>query len=364
MSTSPESLNSVLVTGGGGFLGSHIIRLLVKEPGCNIYSASRDPKSHPDQEPTVMYEAVDIANETQVEALFTRTQPQVVIHTTSPDPLAPQAMQERVNVQGTKILLKHAAACASTRAFIFTGSDSGMFPQQDPITEDQARLYTAAADHTTPYGVTKGIADAMVLAANGPELRTVSLRVPGMYGTHDYKGMLPQLLDAVRKGQHKVQIGENKRVFEVVEVRKAAEAHILAAKVLLRREENSPTKGLPKVDGEAFFISDGHPVPYWDFFRKCFAAAGAPVKPGEIQVLPLGAMKMVASIVEWFFAIFTLGYKTPEMRRQNMDHFERGCNWSLAKAKERLGYVPLTEAEQDEAIKRMMEWGLAELKKP
>lgn len=29
MSTSPESLKSVLVTGGGGFLGSHIIRLLV-----------------------------------------------------------------------------------------------------------------------------------------------------------------------------------------------------------------------------------------------------------------------------------------------------------------------------------------------
>lgn len=156
-----------------------------------------------------MYESVDIANETQVEALFKRTQPQVVIHATSPHPLAPQAMQERVNVQGTKIILKHAAACASTRAFIFTGSDSGMFPQQDPITEEQARLYTAT-DHARPYGKTKGIADAMVLAANGPELRTVSLRVPGMYGGYDYKGMLPQLLNAVRKGGHKIQIGDNK----------------------------------------------------------------------------------------------------------------------------------------------------------
>ena len=361
MSTSPESLKSVLVTGGGGFLGSHIIRLLVKEPGCKIHSASRDPKSHPDQEPTVVYESADIANETQVEALFKRTQPQVVIHTTSPHPLAPQAMQERVNVQGTKILLKHAAACANTRAFIFTGSDSGMFPQQDPITEEQARLYTAT-DHARPYGKTKGIADAMVLAANGPELRTVSLRVPGMYGTYDYKGMLPQLLNAVRKGEHKMQIGDNKRVFEVLEVRKAAEAHILAAKALLRRE-NSPT-AVPKVDGEAIFISDGHAIPYWDFFRKCYAAAGAPVKPEEIKVIPLGVMQIMASIVEWFFAIFTLGYKTPEMRRQNIDHFERGCNWSLGKAKERLGYEPLTEAEQDEAVKQMMEWGLTKLKKP
>ncbi|KAF1936823.1 NAD(P)-binding protein [Clathrospora elynae] len=361
MSTSPESLKTVLVTGGGGFLGSHIIRLLVKEPGCTIYSASRDPKSHPDQESTVMYESVDITNETQVEALFTRTQPQVVIHTTSPDPLAARAMQERVNVQGTKILLKHAATCASTRAFVFTGSDSGMFPQQEPITEEQARLYTAG-DHARPYGITKGIADAMVLAANGPKLRTVSLRVPGMYGTYDYKGMLPQLLDAMRKGQHKMQVGDNKRVFEVLEVTKAAEAHILAAKALLR-EKNSSTKG-PKVDGEAIFISDGHAVPYWDFFRKCYAAAGSPVKPEEIKVVPLGVMQIMASVVEWLYAIFTLGYKTPEMRRQTMDHFERGCNWSLAKSKELLGYEPLTEAEQDEAVKRMMEWGEAELRKP
>lgn len=361
MSATPDTLTSVLVTGGGGFLGSHIIRLLVKEPGCKIYSASRNPKSHPDPEPTVMYESVDITNETQVEALFTRTQPQVVIHTTSPDPLAARAMQERVNVQGTKNLLKYAAACASTRAFIFTGSDSGMFPQQDPITEEQARLYTAT-DHARPYGITKGIADAMVLAANGPELHTVSLRVPGMYGTHDYKGMLPQLLDSVRKGQYKVQIGDNKRVFEVLEVGKAAEAHILAAKAVLRAENSSTP--LPKVDGEAFFISDGRAVPYWNFFRKCYAAAGAPVKPEEIKVIPLGLMQIMASAVEWFYAIFTLGYKTPDMRRQNMDHFERGCNWSLAKAKERLGYEPLTEAEQDAEIKRMMEWGLAELKQP
>ncbi|KAF2478370.1 NAD(P)-binding protein [Lindgomyces ingoldianus] len=295
MSTSPESLKSVLVTGGGGFLSSHIIRLLVKEPGCKIYSASRDPRSHPDQEPTVMYESVDIANETQVEALFRRTQPQVVIHTTSPHPLAPQAMQERVN-------------------FILS-------------------VYLSSP-----------------------------ARVPGMYGTYDYKGMLPQLLDAVRKGQHKMQIGDNKRVFEVVEVRKVAEAHILAAKAVLRREI-SPTK-VPKVDGEAIFISDGHAIPYWDFFRKCYAAAGAPVKPEKIKVIPLGVMQIMASMVEWFFAIFTLGHKTPEMRRQNMGHFERGCNWSLGKAKERLGYEPLTGAEQDEAIKPMVEWGLGELKKP
>jgi hypothetical protein len=37
---------------------------MVKEPGCTIFSASRNLKSYLGQEPTFMYEAVDIANET------------------------------------------------------------------------------------------------------------------------------------------------------------------------------------------------------------------------------------------------------------------------------------------------------------
>jgi hypothetical protein len=64
----------------------------------------------------------------------------------------------------------------------------------------------------------------------------------------------------VRRGKQKVQIGENKRVFEVLKVCKAAEAYILAAKAVLS-SENNLTKVL-KVDGEAIFISDGYAVLY------------------------------------------------------------------------------------------------------
>ncbi|KAK2606341.1 erg26, C-3 sterol dehydrogenase [Conoideocrella luteorostrata] len=359
--SSSTALNAVLVTGGGGFLGSHVVRKLLNEPGCRVYSASRNPSLHHDQEDSVTYEAVDIANDSQVEALFQKIKPQVVIHTTSPDPLAPSRTQEQVNIQGTRNLLKHAASCVNTRAFVFTGSDSGMVPNQNAISEEQAQLYTAT-DSANPYGKAKGISEALVLATNGPDLRTVSVRVPGMYGDFDYKGMLPQLLSAIHKGQHKTQIGNNTRVFEVLDVHKAAEAHIAAAKAVLRTDAGLVSA--PKVDGEAFFISDGHPTPYWDFFRRCYAAAGAPVKPDEVKIIPLAMAQTMASLAEWAYAIFTLGYKKPQMRRQNMDHFNRGCNWSLAKARERLGYEPLTVAEQDAAIKRMMDWGIANLPKP
>lgn len=61
-------------------------------------------------------------------------------------------------------------------------------------------------------------------------------------------------------------------MFEVLEVRKAAEAHILAAKVVLRKENNPTT--VPKVDGEAIFISDGHAIPYWIFFENATPLQG------------------------------------------------------------------------------------------
>ncbi|OAQ60422.1 C-3 sterol dehydrogenase/C-4 decarboxylase [Pochonia chlamydosporia 170] len=359
--SSSALLNTVLVTGGGGFLGSHIVRKLLTEPGCKIYSASRNPSSHPDQEDGVVYEAVDIANQDQVAALFQRIKPQVVIHTTSPNPLASPREQHRVNVEGTKHLLRHAVYCVNTRAFIFTGSDSGMFPNQDQISEEQAQLYTAS-HNAYPYGKTKGIADALVLATNGPDLRTISLRVPGLYGDHDYKNLLPQLLGAIRRGEHKTQVGDNSKVFEVLHVHKAAEAHIAAAKALLRADACLDLAS--KVDGEAFFISDGHATPYWDFFRRCYAAAGASVEPEEVNIVSLSKAQTIASLAEWVYAVFTLGYKKPQMRRQNMDYFDRGCNWSIEKAKERLGYEPLTVEEQDAAIKSMMDWGIANLPKP
>lgn len=355
----PEA-TAVLITGGGGFLGSHLIRELLRtQPQCTIYSASRNPDSHPDQQKDVKYLSCDISNKSQVTALFEKVKPHIIFHTTSPDPLAPLKSQLSVNVEGTINILQAAAACNSTRALVFTGSDSGIAPNQEPISEEQAVLYTSD-NYSNPYGMTKGIAEALVINADCPELLTIVLRVPGLYGDYDYKNMLPALLTAIKEGQHKTQVGENTRVFEVLDVHKAAEAHVLAAKALLAQDAQLPDA--KEVAGEAFYISDGIPTPYWDFFRKCYAAAEAPVQPNEIQKIPLGVAQAIASTSEWAYAVFTLGSKKPAMRRQNMDHFERGCNWKLDKAKTRLGYVPLTQEEQDAAIKRMMDWGHANLK--
>lgn len=52
-------------------------------------------------------------------------------------------------------------------------------------------------------------------------------------------------------------------LFDIFCARNVVSAHLLAAKAMLM-----PSKGfLPKVDCEAFFITDGSPLPFWDLER-------------------------------------------------------------------------------------------------
>jgi sterol-4alpha-carboxylate 3-dehydrogenase (decarboxylating) len=352
-------LGHVLVTGGSGFLGSHIVRRLVAEPGAMVFSVSRNPRN---RDTRVKYRAVDIANESKLRDLFEEIRPRVVIHTVSPSPTDKKAVLQRTIVDGTKALLRCAADCPETRAFIYTSSDSAVASPSSPdqkLREVNAQLYNEK-NFNNPYGRSKALADAAVLAADSANLRTATLRLPGIYGEGD-TNFIPQLLTSLRKGEHKMQLGDNKKMFEFVYVESATEAHVLAAKALLRPDTASDGRRSPKVHGEAFFITDGKPQYFFDFAREAYAAAGHPVAPNEIKRMPLGVVQVMASIGEWAYWIFTFGHLAPKMRRQNIDHLDKGCHWSIEKARERLGYAPVVD--QHDAIERSMKWAMANEKK-
>jgi sterol-4alpha-carboxylate 3-dehydrogenase (decarboxylating) len=342
----PQQLERVLVTGGSGFLGAAIVQQLLANPTTSVAITSRNPVGGDDR---LLLHAVDIASRTEIQAVFDTFKPQIVIHTASPKPTDKAATLARANIEGTNILLDCAKACSATHAFVYTSTDSAIEPTQEPLTEDKAKLYDEK-HFVNPYGMSKAVADAAVQAANCKDLFTAVIRLPSIYGEKD-NNFIPQLVSSVRKNEHKMQLGPNKKVFEFVYVEKAAEAHILAACALLNPETASG------VAGEAFLVSDGRPEPFFDFARRCYAAMGSPVAPSEVTVVPMPAIQFMASAGEWAYSIFTLGTMTPKLRRVSIDHLDKGCCWSIQKAKERLGYEPV--ADQDAAIKRSMDWALA-----
>ena len=158
-------------------------------------------------------------------------------------------------------------------------------------------------------------------------------------------------IDRARAGKAKAQIGNNTNLFDITYVGNAAEAHILAAKALLR--DPLPTGDL-KVDGEAFFITNGDPRPFWDVARMYATAAGCPVKKEEIKVVPVWLAFFMAGVMEWLYWIFTLGTKQPIMNRRGLSYTIMQRTFSIEKARKRLGYEPKVSLE--EGMKRGALW--------
>ncbi|KAG5744847.1 hypothetical protein H9Q70_012462 [Fusarium xylarioides] len=348
-----ESRKRVLVTGGSGFLGGHVVRQLLEDAETTVAIISRHPKMPADvtDESRVSFHAADLTVPSQIELVFETFKPHAIIHTASPSYIDTPANLIKANIDGTKALLKAASACADTRAFVFTSSDSAVIPSQEPLSEVDSVLYDET-NAPNAYAMSKAAAERLVIASNSEQLWTAAIRIPATYGEYDMN-FVRQLVQSIRRKEHKMQVGNDTKVFEFLYVKKAAEAHILVMKALLDPEMRE-TAG-----GQAFFISDGKPQKFFDFSRKCYAAVGHPVELKEVTKIPFFVMQVMASTAEWVYWVMTLGYIKPGMRRTAIDHLESGCCWSLDKARRVLGYEPV--ADQDEAIRKAIEWGMKAL---
>lgn len=117
---------SVLVTGGCGFLGSHVVELLLKRfPGIKV--AVMDLRVTSNTFDDVIYYAADLTSADDTRSVIRQCRPDVIIHTASPVfqtvNARTRALMYKVNVEGTKTLLGEAKK-AGVKAFVYTSSAS------------------------------------------------------------------------------------------------------------------------------------------------------------------------------------------------------------------------------------------------
>lgn len=354
-----KPLGSVLVVGGCGFVGFHIVRHLLEDQSCtSVAVLSRNPSRN--RLAGVSYYAGDITSLDNIRSLLAEIQPTVIIHSASPIAFgndADEAQFHRTNVKGTQNLLECAAAAPSVTALVYTSSATVMAGTSFISLKETAPIHSATS-RANSYSKSKAIADASVLAANNPpHLRTSCLRLGAVYGERDNQ-VIPGGLAVLRQGRQRFQIGDNSNLTDWVSADNVATAHLLAAKALLAESER---RNGPKVGGEAFFITDGTPLPFWDFQRKVWAAAGDRTTAAEVTVVPPWFMLALASTVEWMYWIFTLGQRRPKTFTRHL--IEYTClprTYSIEKARERLGYVPAND--MDETIQEGVDWALEEVK--
>jgi nucleoside-diphosphate-sugar epimerase len=322
-----------LVTGGGGFLGGAIVRMLLAR-GCEVRSISRG--HYPELTRLgVRQLRGDIAD---ADLLFPAVRGcDVVYHVAAKAGSWGLASDYfRANVVGTRNVI---AAClrAGVPKLVFTSSPSVVHAGGDLAGVNEsipiARHFEAA------YPATKARAELEVLRANSPALATVALRPHLVWGPGD-NHLVPRLVSRVAAGKFRF-IDDGQQLVDVTYVDNAAAAHLQAEAAL------SP--GSP-VAGRAYFVSQGEPVRIKPFVNRIVEAAGLPPVHKHI---PYRLAYALGWILEWAHRAFVPSVE-PRLTRFLVRQFATSHYYDISAARRDFGYAPTVGI--DEGLRRLAEW--------
>jgi UDP-glucose 4-epimerase len=223
---------TALVTGGAGFIGSNIVRLLL-DRGHQVVvldDLSSGYRSNLDALPAARLVEGDVRNAADVDSAIAGCE--VVLH------LAASVGNTRsiehplddagINVIGTLTVLE-AARRHGVRKLVFSSS-AGIFGELKtvPIREDHP------VEPDTPYGASKLAAEKLCLAyAKLYELECVCLRYFNVYGVNQrydaYGNVIPIFAHRMLRDLPITVFGDGEQTRDFVNVRDVAEANYLAA---------------------------------------------------------------------------------------------------------------------------------------
>ncbi|MFB9346335.1 NAD-dependent epimerase/dehydratase family protein [Streptomyces heliomycini] len=248
----------VLVTGGSGFLGREICRRLSAR-GDVVSSLCRRPSTALERL-GVRQHLGDLADAAAVSRAVAGCD--AVVHNAALAGVSgPPRPYWATNVVGTRQVIGQCRA-HGVRTLLYTSTASVVFRPGGLRGVDES--LPVAPRHLAAYPATKARAEALVLAAHGPELATVSLRPHIVWGPGD-PHFVPALARAVRAGLLPMP-GDGGNLVDTTHVRTAAHAHLLALDGLRRSPQ--------AVGGRAYFIGQDDPRPLREIVRHFLRAAG------------------------------------------------------------------------------------------
>lgn len=222
-------MSKLVVTGGAGFIGSHLTDYLI-ESGHQVVVVDNlmlGKKEFINKK--AKFKKIDIRNEKKLEKVFEGAE--AVFHLAA-DPRLPVSIEDPItthgiNVTGTLNVL-HAARKAGVKKVIFSSSCAVYGDQPLPIVE------TAVLNPLSPYGLHKLMGEEycrLFYILYG--LESVCLRYANVFGPRklangSYPMVIPVFLDQKKKGQQLTIVGDGKNTRDYIHVRDVVSANVAA----------------------------------------------------------------------------------------------------------------------------------------
>lgn len=309
----------ILVTGGGGFLGTAICKQLVAA-GHVVRAFQRNRHAALD-ELKVEQRLGDIAG---LDGVLDASRGMDAIVHCAGKVAAWGPLEEfyETNVRGTDNVL---AACElnQIRKLVFTSSSSVVQDGTDQEGINETAPY--AKPFANAYAQTKAMAEQRVLAANSAQLASVALRPQIVWGPDD-PTFMPRVLAQARAGRLRL-IGKTPKKLDSTYVDNAADAHVLALEKL---DVGSV------IAGKAYFISQGEATTNETLINHWLNAGGF---PPETRRLPVGVARFVAGALENIYGLLRIS-REPPLTRFAVDLLSNALWFDISAARRDLGYAP------------------------
>ncbi len=314
----------ILITGGGGFLGTALIKLLKQNADHEIYSVSRKNYLHLKNEGVSQIQH-DLSSAGDLESILPKDI-DVVFHTAALAGIwGKKEHFFNINTEGTLKLVDWAKK-SGVKQFIYTSTPSVVFGKDDLINVDETTPYPDK--HLCHYAASKALAEKYVLQNNSPEMITCAIRPHLIWGPGD-PHLFPRIVEKAKQGKLK-RVGEGLNQVDIVYVDNAAWAHVLAM-------EAGRNAG-----GKAYFIGQEKPVNLWDFIDTVLKIYSLPKIEESISIM---TAYRLGFLFEKIFEFFGINQPDPPMTRFVALNLATSHYFNQENAFKDLGYKPLISIE-------------------
>lgn len=327
----------ILVTGGGGFLGSAICSQL-RAQGHEVIAYQRRKATH--LIALGVYSICgDLGNLEQLNRDLRGCD--AVIHTAGKAGVwGNYEDYYQANVLGTENVIS-ACRANGIRSLVYTSSPSVVHGGGDIEGGDESLPYPRR--FASPYPASKALAEQLITAANGDHLKTVSLRPHLIWGPGD-PHLLPRLMAKAASGSLSLPGGG--KLIDTIYVENAAQAHLLALEAI--------QKGGPAC-GKTYFVSNDEPLPQAEIISSLLRAAG--MEP-QIKAIPPWVAKTAGTILQTTWKILRLKSEPP-VTKWSAEQLSTAHWYDISAAKRDLNYHP--DISIQEGLQKLTEFCRSDL---